>query len=124
MPPQEDDAAENVRMIRDSTRAVVAADGDLSRIRAQRFQRSGFDPAIFATMAEMGWLTLRLPEQAAGLGLGMAGQIDHGHDGITAFGAELHSILLRLKVLKTKALLRYSSPPDRDLGKTNSLGRI
>ncbi|KQZ00467.1 hypothetical protein ASD45_06055 [Pseudolabrys sp. Root1462] len=72
MPPQEDDAAENVRMIRDSTRAVVAADGDLSRIRAQRFQQSGFDPAIFATMAEMGWLTLRLPEQAAGLGLGMA----------------------------------------------------
>ena len=69
---KEDDAGENVRMIRDSTRAVVGADGNLGRIRAQRFQEPGFDPAIFATMAEMGWLTLRLPEEAGGLGLGMA----------------------------------------------------
>lgn len=72
MPRKEDDAAENVRMIRDSTRAVVAADGSLARIRAQRFQEPGFDAATFATMAEMGWLTLRLPEEAGGLGLGMA----------------------------------------------------
>ena len=59
-----------------------------------------------------------------GLVCGMAGQIDHRHDGVAAFGAELHSILLRLKFLKTKALLRYSSPPDRDLGKTNSSARV
>lgn len=72
MPLKEDDAAENVRMIRDSTRAVVGADGNLGRIRAQRFQEPGFDPATFATMAEMGWLTLRLAEEAGGLGLGMA----------------------------------------------------
>ncbi|MCW5688393.1 MAG: acyl-CoA dehydrogenase family protein [Pseudolabrys sp.] len=72
MPRKEDDTAENVRMIRDSTRAVVAADGSLARIRAQRFQEPGFDAATFATMAEMGWLTLRLPEEAGGLGLGMA----------------------------------------------------
>jgi len=72
MAPKEDDAAENVRMIRDSTRAVVGADGNLGRIRAQRFQEPGFDPSIFATMAEMGWLALRLPEEAGGLGLGMA----------------------------------------------------
>lgn len=70
MPPKEDDAAENVRMIRDSTRAAVVG-ADLRRIRAQRFQEPGFDPAIFATMVEMGWLTLRLPEEAGGLGLGM-----------------------------------------------------
>lgn len=69
MPPKEDDAAENVRMIRDSTRAVVGA--DLRRIRAQRFQEPGFDPTILATMAEMGWLMLRLPEEAGGLALGM-----------------------------------------------------
>ncbi|MCW5693908.1 MAG: acyl-CoA/acyl-ACP dehydrogenase [Pseudolabrys sp.] len=70
MPTKEDDAAENVRMIRDSTRAVVGA--DLRRIRARRFQEPGFDPTILATMAEMGWLTLRLKEEAGGLGLGTA----------------------------------------------------
>ena len=68
---KEDDAAENVRMIRDSTRAVVGADGNLGRIRAQRFQEPGFDPTTLATMTEMGWLTLRLPEEAGGLDLGM-----------------------------------------------------
>src|SRR5690242_8032933 len=72
MPLKEDDAAENVRMIRDSTRGVVGADGSLARIRPQRFQEPGFDPTILATMAEMGWLMLRLPEAAGGLGLGMA----------------------------------------------------
>lgn len=71
MSSQQDEFAENIRMIRESVRAVVPADGDLARVRAQRFGAAGFDPTVFATMAEMGWLTLRLPEEAGGLGLGM-----------------------------------------------------
>ncbi|WEX08712.1 acyl-CoA dehydrogenase family protein [Chelativorans sp. AA-79] len=67
----EEDWAENVRMIRESARAVVPNDGSLARIRALRFTSPGFDRSVFALMAEMGWLSLRLPEDSGGLGLGM-----------------------------------------------------
>ncbi len=67
----EDEIAENIRMITDSARAVVPADLDLPRVRALRFTDTGFDQAVLGTMAGMGWLILRLPEDAGGLGLGM-----------------------------------------------------
>jgi alkylation response protein AidB-like acyl-CoA dehydrogenase len=64
--------AENVAMLRDSAAAVVPTGGDLRRIRALRFQQPGFDPAIWRTMGDMGWLGLRVPEADGGSGLGMA----------------------------------------------------
>ncbi|MDN5926795.1 MAG: acyl-CoA/acyl-ACP dehydrogenase [Hyphomicrobiales bacterium] len=69
--PNDDEVGENIRMIVDSARSVVPPDGDLSRIRSLRFEARGFDPSIYRTMAEMGWLALRLPDEAGGLGLGM-----------------------------------------------------
>lgn len=64
------EADETIRMIRDSARAI-APESDLSRVRACRFSESGFDRAMLTRMAEMGWLALRLDEEAGGLGLGM-----------------------------------------------------
>ncbi|OYW10746.1 MAG: hypothetical protein B7Z53_00210 [Rhodospirillales bacterium 12-71-4] len=60
-----------IAMIRDSAGAV-APRGDLARIRALRFTRPGFDPATWRQMGEMGWIGLRLPEEAGGAGLGLA----------------------------------------------------
>jgi alkylation response protein AidB-like acyl-CoA dehydrogenase len=59
-------------MIRESAGAVVPEDGSLTRIRHARFDGPGFDRSVYATMVEMGWLALRLPEEAGGLGLAMA----------------------------------------------------
>jgi alkylation response protein AidB-like acyl-CoA dehydrogenase len=64
--------AENVAMLRDSAAAIVPTGGDLRRIRALRFHPPGFDPAVWRTMADMGWLGLRVPEAEGGSGLGMA----------------------------------------------------
>lgn len=66
-----DDWVENARMIVESAGAIVPADGDLKRVRAQRFQSPGFSRAVFAEMARMGWLLLRLDEAQGGLALGM-----------------------------------------------------
>lgn len=65
------DRAESIRMIRDSAAAVAPPGGDLSRIRALRFDEPGFDPGVWREMGEMGWIGLRLPEAAGGAGLGM-----------------------------------------------------
>jgi alkylation response protein AidB-like acyl-CoA dehydrogenase len=66
-----EDRAESIRMIRDSAAAVAPPGGDMKRVRDQRFQTPGFDPAILRQMGEMGWIGLRLPEAAGGAGLGL-----------------------------------------------------
>ncbi len=66
-----DEWADHARMIEESAAAVVPADGNLERIRRLRFQPPGFDRAVMRQMAEMGWLLLRVDEDAGGLGLGM-----------------------------------------------------
>lgn len=66
-----EDVTENIRMLIDSASAVVPVGGSLSRIRAARFQSPGFSREVWATMAQMGWLGLRLGEQSDGLGLGI-----------------------------------------------------
>jgi alkylation response protein AidB-like acyl-CoA dehydrogenase len=63
---------ESLRMIRDSAAAVAPRGGDLKRIRDLRFTEPGFDRAVWREMAEMGWIGLRLSEDAGGSGLGMA----------------------------------------------------
>ena len=74
MSEAEDYAArmESIRMIRDSAAAVAPRGGDLKRIRDLRFTDAGFDPAVLAEMGALGWIGLRLPEEAGGAGLGMS----------------------------------------------------
>jgi alkylation response protein AidB-like acyl-CoA dehydrogenase len=66
-----EERAESIRMIRDSA-AAIAPRRDLRRIRALRHTELGFDPSVLRQMGELGWIGLRLPEEAGGAGLGMA----------------------------------------------------
>ncbi|SIS99152.1 acyl-CoA dehydrogenase family protein [Paracoccus saliphilus] len=66
-----EDWIDNARMIVDSARAIVPADGALDRIRATRFKEPGFDRAVMAEAGELGLFLMRVPEEDGGLGLGM-----------------------------------------------------
>lgn len=63
---------ERLRMIRDSAASLVPRDGDLNRVRRQRFQAPGIDRDAWAEVCAMGWPGLRLAEDEGGSGLGMA----------------------------------------------------
>jgi alkylation response protein AidB-like acyl-CoA dehydrogenase len=65
------DDADNVRLVRESARAVVPAGGDFKRVRALRFTQPGFDRDVWRQIEEMGWPLLRVPEADGGSGLGM-----------------------------------------------------
>jgi alkylation response protein AidB-like acyl-CoA dehydrogenase len=67
---QNEGEMDSLRAIRDSVGAVVPSDGTLARIRALRFARLGYDPAVLALMGEMGWISLLIPEDQGGSGLG------------------------------------------------------
>jgi len=66
-----DEWVDNARMIVESARAVVPADGALDRVRKARFHGCGFDREVMQQSVEMGWTLMRLEEAAGGLGLGM-----------------------------------------------------
>ncbi len=66
-----DDWTENSRMIVDSARAIVPADGNLVRVRDLRGKDAGFDRQMVARAGELGLFLMRVPEEAGGLGLGM-----------------------------------------------------
>ncbi|MBO0753578.1 MAG: acyl-CoA dehydrogenase family protein [Bradyrhizobiaceae bacterium] len=68
----EEDRAESLRLIRDSAGGLAPRKGDRRRIRALRFKAPGFDPAVWRTMGELGWIGLRLPDSKGGASLGMA----------------------------------------------------
>lgn len=59
-------------LIQDSAVAFVAGDGELKRVRANRFVQPGFDRAGWREMAEAGWLGFVVPEEYGGVGLGFA----------------------------------------------------
>ncbi len=63
------DTAEAIDMVRESA-AGLADRQDLSRIRALRYTRPGFDRAIWQAMCDMGWPALRVDEARGGIGLG------------------------------------------------------
>lgn len=74
MRQQEIDQALNERLelIRDSAAAVVPADGNLARIRQQRFGLADHDPAVWQQMVELGWPAMLISESDGGIGFGMA----------------------------------------------------
>jgi alkylation response protein AidB-like acyl-CoA dehydrogenase len=67
-----DDRADGIRLLRDSAAAISPRGGPLARIRALRDTDAGFDRAVLAEMGALGWLGLRVAEQAGGAGLGVA----------------------------------------------------
>lgn len=71
MQQQPDDTVENIRMLSASASAVVPVGGSFDRIRAARFHYPGFSRDTWMAVAEMGWLRVRLREEAGGLALGV-----------------------------------------------------
>lgn len=64
------DHSETISLLRDSVSGTVPFDG--KRIRSLRGKEPDFDRAVWREMGEQGWLSILVPEEAGGLGLGMA----------------------------------------------------
>lgn len=52
--------------------AAAFAKPDARRVRALRGSADGYDRAVWRQMAELGWLSIQVPEAQGGLGLGLA----------------------------------------------------
>ena len=68
----EEERAEGIRLLRESAAAISPRNGTLARIRALRDTEAGFDRAVLAEMGALGWLGLRVADDAGGAGLGVA----------------------------------------------------
>lgn len=71
MATEPDEWVENVRMLTESAGAIVPVDGDLTRVRSQRWVEPGFSRDVWVSIVDMGWLGIQLKEESGGLGLGV-----------------------------------------------------
>jgi len=62
---------EHIAALRDSVAAFVAGHDHQRRLRAVRGHPPGYDRAVWAELAQLGWLGILVPEQYGGLGLGL-----------------------------------------------------
>jgi len=65
-------ANESIDMFRDSARGFLGAADQRQRVRAKEDAGGGFDRAAWRQVAELGWLSILVPEDDGGLGLGIA----------------------------------------------------
>ncbi|HEU0204971.1 MAG TPA: acyl-CoA dehydrogenase [Burkholderiaceae bacterium] len=65
-------ANESIAMFRDSAANFLGATDQRHRVRALEEAGGGFDRATWKQIAELGWLSILVPEDAGGLGLGIA----------------------------------------------------
>jgi 3-oxochol-4-en-24-oyl-CoA dehydrogenase len=63
---------ESIGMFRDSARGFLGAADQRQRVRALEDAGGGFDRATWRQIAELGWLSILVPEDDGGLGLGIA----------------------------------------------------
>ena len=63
------DLPEDQEMMRDMFARFLDANSSMARVRAA--EPSGFDEALWKGLAEQGALSIRVPEEAGGLGLGL-----------------------------------------------------
>jgi len=59
-------------MLQDSAQAFLRAHHSVRRARTYRQSGTGFDPDFWAQLAQVGWLTMRMPETLGGTGLSIA----------------------------------------------------
>lgn len=64
--------AETAALLRDAVAKHVGRTADGAAVRAARDSLPGYAPETLATMAAQGWLAVALPQEAGGLGLGIA----------------------------------------------------
>jgi len=63
---------ESIAMFRDSASGFLGAHDQRQRVRALEDAGGGFDRALWQQLAELGWLSILVPEADGGLGLGLA----------------------------------------------------
>ena len=63
---------ESITLFRDSASAFLGAVDQRQRVRALEAGGGGFDRDVWQQIADMGWLSILLPESLDGLGLGLA----------------------------------------------------
>ena len=63
--------AESIEMFRDSAQDFLGRADQLKRLRKLRSASPAFDRAIWQQIAELGWLSILVPEEQGGLGLGL-----------------------------------------------------
>ena len=63
---------ESLTMFRDSARDFLQAKDQRQRTRALEDGGGGFDRTVWGQLAELGWLSILVPESDGGLGLGLA----------------------------------------------------
>lgn len=62
------DLTEEQQMIVESVAKFVATDSPVSRFRELREKSPAWDPRVWETMGEMGWLAVEIPEEQGGFG--------------------------------------------------------
>lgn len=62
------DLTEEQQMIVDQAAKFVAAESPVERFRRMRDDERGWEPAMWAKMAEQGWLGIEIPEEQGGFG--------------------------------------------------------
>ncbi|MFK8079735.1 MAG: acyl-CoA dehydrogenase family protein [Granulosicoccus sp.] len=75
MPSESEEWVENVRMLTESAGAIVPVDGDLSRVRSQRWIEPGYSREVWASIADMDWLAPTWPQSLGGMGLDATRQL-------------------------------------------------
>ena len=67
-----DEAAEQIKMLRESAADFVRRGADMKSLRERRSQLPGYDPVTLRHIIELGWFGILVPEDHGGLGLGFA----------------------------------------------------
>ncbi len=71
--PANEQDAEILSLLKDSAEDFFKRSLDIGRLRALREQGASFDRQQWLTIAELGWLSVAISEEAGGLGLGVRG---------------------------------------------------
>ncbi|HMJ16142.1 MAG TPA: acyl-CoA dehydrogenase [Polyangiaceae bacterium] len=64
--------SEEQQLLAKTARDLVREQAPVARLRSLREDPVGYDPALYRRMAELGWMSLPIPERDGGLGLGLA----------------------------------------------------
>jgi len=102
--------SEDQAMILDVARAFCRDQSTIPAVRALLESATGFDPAVWQQMVDMGWPGMALPEAVGGSGLGMAAVVPV----IEAMGKSLLGGPLLSSVLASQLLLRASEAPAQE----------
>ena len=67
--------SEEQELLRNSAREFLAKELPMTAVRELMYDPRGYKPAVWAQMAELGWLGLLLPEEYGGAGLSLVDEI-------------------------------------------------